>query len=128
MTDILTGLVWRRCLEGMVWNDADQTCNGTPLHFGWKESLAHARANKKGGWRVPNVKELVSIVDFETSFPALNQQAFPNGFANTLSSTAVEINGDRLVGYVSYQDGSVFSNNIRDSQQYSLRLVSRGRE
>jgi hypothetical protein len=62
VTDSTTGLVWRRCVEGMLWSSDAQTCVGNATRFRWRELLKHAKANRPGGWRVPNVKELTSIV------------------------------------------------------------------
>ena len=55
ITDRATGLVWQK-------NDSGQGLN-------WEQALAYA-ANLKGGWRLPNAKELQSIVDY-TRVPAI---------------------------------------------------------
>lgn len=96
--DNLTGLVWRRCVEGMTWDGA--TCSGTPARFTHGEALAHAkaqttiaRANQEVGWRAPNIKELFSMVDTGKANPALDASAFPGnlnqGGWNYWSSTPV---------------------------------------
>ncbi len=55
ITDRATGLVWQK-------NDSGKGLN-------WEQALAYA-ANLKGGWRLPNAKELQSIVDY-TRIPAI---------------------------------------------------------
>ena len=80
--DNLTGMVWRRCPEGMAWNQV--TCTGKPIRFTHGEALAHAkaqtavaRANQEVGWRLPNVKELFSMSDTGKASPAVDTVAFP---------------------------------------------------
>ncbi|MCB2018067.1 MAG: DUF1566 domain-containing protein, partial [Hydrogenophaga sp.] len=60
VVDQHTGLTWRRCLEGMSWNGS--ACVGTSQVFRHEAALAHANT-QGGGWRVPNVKELATIMD-----------------------------------------------------------------
>ena len=55
IVDRATGLVWQK-------NDSGKGLN-------WEQALAYA-ANLKGGWRLPNAKELQSIVDY-TRIPAI---------------------------------------------------------
>ncbi|MCG5548797.1 DUF1566 domain-containing protein [Halorhodospira halochloris] len=69
-----TGLEWRRCPEGMDWNDSG--CDGEALEKDWKEALQHAEDEE--GWRMPNINELRSIVERCGHDPAINQQVFPD--------------------------------------------------
>ncbi len=66
--DTVTGLTWQRGAAPGTANvpDAEQYCAG--LKLGGLES----------GWRLPTVKELLSVVDFGVSQPAVDQTAFPN--------------------------------------------------
>ena len=74
VNDALTGLQWRRCLEGMNWNGS--TCTGTAGSFSQEQALARAR--EQGGWRLPNIKELGSLVDrTRTASPRIDTNAFP---------------------------------------------------
>jgi hypothetical protein len=101
ITDRKTGLVWRRCAERMDWNNDTQTCDGTPTVFRWRELLKHAKAERVGGWRIPNIKELTSIVDFKKINPALDPVAFPNVGIETYLSTTLRRPGltdERLLG------------------------------
>jgi len=67
-----TGLEWRRCAEGMTWTGTG--CSGLPGLYTWQGALL--RADATSGWRLPNVKELRSIV--ERCGPAVNRQVFPD--------------------------------------------------
>ena len=77
--DKSTGLIWRRCAEGQAWTG--QTCSGTSTTFLTNsEAFDHAKeqANSSGkAWRVPNVKELSSVVDTRRSFPSIDPSVFP---------------------------------------------------
>jgi hypothetical protein len=73
-----TDLIWRRCAEGQTWNGS--TCSGEPAKFTWQEALqvAHeANDDELLGWRLPNVKELASIVERDCVRPAVNSSLFP---------------------------------------------------
>lgn len=64
VTDTRTGLIWRRCVEGMTWNGT--ACTGPALFGMWDAALhrADAEASRTGvAWRLPNVKELASLVN-----------------------------------------------------------------
>lgn len=76
--DTQTQLVWKRCPEGMTW-EIDH-CQGDATYWMWHEALALAvQATKASGklWRVPNVKELYSIIDLTQPEMAINLQVFP---------------------------------------------------
>jgi Protein of unknown function (DUF1566)/Bacterial Ig-like domain len=78
VTDESTGLIWRRCAEGMTWNG--NTCAGAAL--GYTHEAALVRANSQsvaGGWRLPSVKELASIANRSIAEPGptIDTTAFP---------------------------------------------------
>lgn len=76
VTDSKTGLVWRRCSEGQSWSGS--TCTGTAATYTHEQALVHAKAQMgTAGWRLPNVKELTSIVDSTRLSPAIDLAAFP---------------------------------------------------
>jgi hypothetical protein len=130
VTDTMTGLIWRRCSEGMVWNNASQTCDGTDARFDRKEALDYIKAHREGGWRIPNVKELLSIADQSTRFPAIDQVAFPNTplVQYVLSSTYADAFGDLHLKIVDFSYGVVREEDTVRGNSWSLRLVRRGRE
>ena len=88
-----TNLVWSRCNLGQTWNGS--TCNGDADETTWQEALEEvATLNASGAlagqddWRVPNIKELGSIVERCKRSPAINEEIFPeNPGNNTWSST-----------------------------------------
>jgi Protein of unknown function (DUF1566)/Bacterial Ig-like domain len=76
VTDESTGLIWRRCAEGMNWNGS--TCAGAALGYTHEAALVFANTQSVvGGWRLPNVKELASLVNKSLIGPAIDTTAFP---------------------------------------------------
>jgi hypothetical protein len=69
-----TGLEWKRCPEGQDYSDGE--CVGDIVRMEWQEALLHAN-QQTGDWRVPNIKELWSIVEFCSTEPAINTAIFP---------------------------------------------------
>jgi len=72
--DIRTGLVWQRCSLGQSWNAG--RCNGTASTVTWQGALQAARATGQV-WRLPDIKELQSLVEEACQVPAINTVLFP---------------------------------------------------
>jgi len=75
VTDNLTGLIWLQNPFCTTLSPVD-----------WLTALSHAKSlangqcglmdgSKAGDWRVPTVKELLSLIDYEFAFPALSNAA-----------------------------------------------------
>jgi len=78
-----TGITWMRCALGQAWNGS--TCTGTAQTYTWARALQAAETLNEGGglagkidWRLPNRKELKSIVERRCYSPAINAVLFPN--------------------------------------------------
>lgn len=86
--DKSTSLVWRRCAEGQSWTGT--TCSGTPQTFLTSFNAAdHAKAQAASSgkaWRVPNPKELASLVDTRVNRPTIDTAVFP-GFVTEIYHT-----------------------------------------
>ena len=78
VTDTRTGLMWKQCAEGL----SGATCRtGSPHLFNWANALPHAETStfaNYSDWRLPNVKELSSLVEKCRVSPAINTNRFPN--------------------------------------------------
>lgn len=72
-----TGLIWQRCSIGQVWQQDTQGCMGEAKEFNWQQALV-ATSQIGNGYRLPNIKELYSIVEVQCSDPAINLRIFPN--------------------------------------------------
>ncbi len=69
VSDNLTGLVWTedaRCFGGRVWDDALSSCND--LESG---NCGLSDGSSAGDWRLPNIRELTSLVDLGEFDPVL---------------------------------------------------------
>jgi len=69
-TDRLTGLVWLRNADAFgwqTWEQALETCNR--LHGGSIDGLADG--SRRGDWRLPNIREVESLVDYGRFGPCL---------------------------------------------------------
>lgn len=79
VTDNYTGLMWAKCSYGQTL--AGDSCSGGVSSKTWEQALAVTDSSTLAGysdWRVPNVKELLSLVDYTTNNPAINSSYFPN--------------------------------------------------
>jgi hypothetical protein len=78
VTDLQTGLVWRRCTEGTSY--VGGTCTGSPGIATHEQALQLATATAAAtgqAWRLPNAKELISLADPDRRSPARDPDAFP---------------------------------------------------
>lgn len=97
VTDNTTGLMWKRCLEGQTFsgsstpdNYLDDTCSGSQA-YNWQAALNQAQTANDGGyndWRVPNLKELKSTVEYCRVNPAINTEVFPNASSSLVWSSS----------------------------------------
>ncbi|WP_279638483.1 DUF1566 domain-containing protein [Leptospira yasudae] len=73
-----SGLVWQKCSQGQ---DVMNCSIGVPTTSNWASALSYCNALTLNGrvWRLPNVKELISLVDHGRSAnPIINTSIFPN--------------------------------------------------
>lgn len=117
VTDKSTKLMWARCPVGYSY---DGSCSLTPLvaaTFGWKDAIAKAEdpaGNSTGvylgksGWRVPNLKELASIIEHGCFSPAINNIVFPGtppGNFWTNSALRKELNVELKAWVIDFGEG-----------------------
>ena len=92
--DRQTGLMWKRCREGQSLDSAG-SCTGIVAQVTWQQALQTARTSQFAGysdWRLPNIKELRSIIEDRCNSPALNITVFPiTGYFNVVWSSTPDI-------------------------------------
>nr|WP_256504620.1 DUF1566 domain-containing protein [Gilvimarinus xylanilyticus] len=74
-----SGLMWSRCAMGQ--NFSEGSCIGRGDYIPWGQALVAAESLDYAGytdWRLPNAKELYSIVETSCWDPAINQSVFLN--------------------------------------------------
>lgn len=106
VTDTNTGLMWQQeAPKGMSWQDALSHCEN--LILGGNDD-----------WRLPNIKELTSLVDQNRYYPTIDTDYFPGMTApwDSWSSTGT--------WYVSFDNGLSGTND--KSRVYSVRAVRGG--
>lgn len=105
VTDSRTQQVWRRCAEGQTWDGS--TCAGIATTFTHEQALAHA--STQIGWRLPNVKELASLVDRSRNNPAIDTTAFPATSSTWFwtSSPWVQVHQSDVAWIVDFSNGKV---------------------
>jgi cysteine-rich repeat protein len=77
VTDAVAGLVWQGCVAGLTGADCD---GGTAASATWQEALARCEGLSWGGltdWRLPDAKELATLVADRREFPAVDPALFP---------------------------------------------------
>lgn len=78
VTDLATGLMWVADPSeiGGVWGTP-----GNPETMSWYDAVTNCNNLSYAGysdWRLPNAKELESLIDYSKSSPAIDSQKFPN--------------------------------------------------
>jgi hypothetical protein len=139
--DTVSGLEWQRCSLGQVWYGS--TCNGEAKMYTWEEtSLAGARA-RVGGWRLPTIKELQTLVYCSSGRPArffsnsdvfvcqgayqrptIVDKAFPNTPSSYFWSASPYAGASGSAWYVDFRNG--YGNWYLKSNSYRVRLVRGG--
>lgn len=79
-----SGLMWSVCLAGQSYTAG--ACDGNAAEHDWEQAHVIADSTSFAGyedWRLPNVNELVSILELKCEAPALNTSIFP-GTASAL--------------------------------------------
>ncbi len=107
VSDNKTGLMWAKCVSGRTGSDC-ATLDATG--YNWKPALEHASNSFLAGhddWRLPNIKELASIIEESCEFPAVNESVFPGMPSNPRlwSSSPYHVNSDFGIWSVDFDDG-----------------------
>lgn len=124
-----TGLTWKRCLEGQSWNNNTATCTGEPQIYTWQSALQTAEAGSFAGqsdWRLPNIKELQTLVEEACYDPAINLQVFPYMPAYAVWSGSPDAGYLYFAWFVYFYYGN--GGNYDKYGSYHVRLVRGGSE
>ena len=124
VTDTVSGLMWAQCAEGL----SGSACTvGEAANFTWEEALIRARDSVLAGytdWRLPNLKELFSMVEERCVDPAINLAVFPNTPASYFWSASPSADSSNFTWIVGFMNGGA---DYRSRYHYSqVRLVRSG--
>ena len=111
VTDKQTGLMWARCPQGLSGGDC---MSGTSEEFNWPEALNLNIASSdtipgRDDWRLPNLKELSSLLESKCLGPATNLAVFPNPHDLGFWSSSPSISDEREAFAFDYINGLIFS-------------------
>jgi len=118
VTDKTTGLMWQ---QGAA----------TASFISWHQALNYCEKLTLAGytdWRLPNIKELYSIVDYDTNYrPLINYLYFPETWKSTYWSSTSYIENPKYAWGVNFQFGYISSvPDKNDFYRYLLRAVRGG--
>jgi hypothetical protein len=126
--DKVTGLIWQRCVVGMVWNGT--TCTGTASNLTWQQALDAVRTANPStvpaatAWRVPNHAELYSLAERACVNPAINTTWFLATPSDWTWSSSPYANGSGSASLVDFYVG--LDGYDSKGSTYRVRLVRSG--
>jgi len=122
---LVTGLMWKRCAEGQTWNSGSCTESGWASMFTWMSALQHAHAESAfagyDDWRLPNIKELGTIVEISCSAPAINAAVFPGAPGGLFWSSSPNFSDSGKAWPIQFTHGISYP--AEKSSMASVRLV-----
>ncbi len=124
VTDTETGLIWQKCPLGKAGSDCS---SGAAQTLDWGNALQAAvtQAQTTGkAWRLPNIKELDSIVEEKCVNPVINLTIFSNTDSSTFWSASPNVNNSNTAWTVNFDYGDS-PYNYKNNSQY-VRLVRTG--
>jgi len=123
ITDNTTQLMWMRCTFGQGYKD--DSCIGSPAKFYWNEALETAEQFEYANytdWRLPNIKELVTIIEDRCTSPVVNLDIFPDTGSWVYWSSTVKSNTANSVFHLYLSSGDMWYDPAY-YVPYSMRLV-----
>ncbi len=107
--DVSTQLTWQQAASAdrVVWTDAAAACATLDL--------------QGQGWRLPNMKELQTLVDESRASPAIDTQAFPDTPAEGFWAATPLVGSTTSAWFVSFDEGIAY--NALTTHLYRYRCV-----
>jgi type II secretory pathway pseudopilin PulG len=97
-----------RCAYGQVWNADNSACTGDAVRVDWSEGLkiaTNVESTDLNQWRLPNVKELATIVEKQCVDPAINMTVFPNAPATDFWTSSTSANNPSQAWALAFYNG-----------------------
>jgi len=112
VTDTATGLVWQKCSRGQGTTVGNCT-TGSATTSSWTSAITYCEGltlGSRSDWRLPNINELRSIVDYvKSSSPTIDSTSFPNTQSGGYWSSSNYIFGGGVSWLVLFDYGVVTS-------------------
>jgi hypothetical protein len=123
--DKKTGLMWKQCAEGQ---SGAKCATGAAQRYAWSDALTQAANSVYAGysdWRLPNAKELESLVERKCFDPAINLSVFPDASSDPFwASSPSYADYSYYAWYVGFVDGFFYYSSRGNG--YAVRLVRGG--
>ena len=123
VSDTRSGLMWKQCAEGQNGG----TCSGSATLLTWRAALTQATLSEFAGyndWRLPNINELVSLIEDCRAHPAINDTVFPETPSEDFWSSSPFVYYPNIAWYINFSDG--YASNDNRSSGNRVRLVRAG--
>jgi len=88
--DMVEELIWQTCTQGLEYDGA--SCTGTLTGLDWEDGINYCEDLNSvnagsgyadiGNWRLPSIKELITLVDYGKIDPTIDTDYFPNTSSN----------------------------------------------
>lgn len=117
--DKATGLMWAS-------DGGEEGCYDARAES-WSDCIIWAEAIPFAGfldWRLPNIKELMSIVDYSLFEPCIDENFFPNTTDNQFWSSTTDQDSNTRAFTVYFDKGTV--NSVAKSASVAMRAVRGG--
>ena len=118
--------MWARCL----WGVSGLNCStGTPTYVSWTDALEAPRwANEAAyltfnNWRLPNIKELATLINYQCTAPAINLTLFPNMDAVQVWSSSPYVFYPHYAWIIDFSTGHIEYADRTDGRQRAVILV-----
>ncbi|TGK00831.1 DUF1566 domain-containing protein [Leptospira semungkisensis] len=106
VTDNGTGLIWELCTAGL----SGSSCStGTATTYTWPNALSRCNSLSTAGktWRLPNVNELRSIIDYSKNNPAIATASFPGTVSSYYWTSTSYAQSPSNAWYVYFANGQL---------------------
>lgn len=118
--DLYTNLIWQRCSVGQQWTG--NTCEGTAQTYSWHDALKQSATQANPAWRVPNIRELQSLIEEACYDSSINPNIFPNTPAQVYWSSSPSVTKSGDAWSVDFDIGSS-RGGTQKSGLFHMRLV-----
>ncbi|MFL0806696.1 MAG: DUF1566 domain-containing protein [Oceanobacter sp.] len=128
-----TGLMWMRCGYGLNWDAQTKGCVGVGENQGatyvnWSTALEGSAELDFAGhsdWRIPNINELRSLVEWSCSEFSINSTFFPVTYSDSVYWSSTTVMSDPTMGRVlNFKDGEERA--IRKNEYIAVARAVRG--
>ena len=133
ISDPDTDLMWKKCSEGQHWDANTNSCTGSANTYTWQAALQQAKSINQGiqgenigytDWRLPNIKELSSIVELQCWRPSINLNYFPETPSLGYWSSSSNASNSNRAWHIDFYHGYDFWDS--KSHRFYVRLVRSG--